>query len=391
MAEFDDLISGALDDFRDTEAGTAGFTPGAATVRATVKRRRTVRLTTMSVLGALLIAAPIAAFAADPHGNNPPPTPGESVTTAPVPVSPSTSAAPSTSPSVPVSAPPDGRLTAAAIGAVKVTIPAYFYDECATKQVKLPAKDQLEKEPWIEKVVYTDLDGDQALETAALVYCRAGETPWTQVVGFDRDADGNIVVLGAVVAHSPYFVVADIRARTGGGIVADVQDIFPCCGVDPDDVRHQQREYGWDGTKVRQLAGPLWFGDPGRVTDLKLTVTDVVLGPVVDGKRTGTAKFTVKNNGSKPSGRFAVSLNCLWACGAGPAPFGDWVFGTYEAPHAPIAAGQQVTETITVTVAADFTGGTARASLHVMGLNDTKSIDDPNPDDNTATMRIRTS
>lgn len=389
MSEFDDLISGAVGDFRDAEAGIPAITPGADAVRATVKHRRTVRLTTLSVVGALLIAAPIAAFAADPHGNNPPPTPGESVTTVPVGPSPSEAAPTSTAP-----APPDGTLTAAQIGAVKVTIPAFRGDWCPTKQIKLPASmPTSQAKAWVAKVVHTDLDGDPALETAALILCQRGETPSSEVVAFDRDAAGNVVVLGTIVADSQYFIVRDIKARDGGGIVAGVTDFIACCGSNPDDERHQQREYGWDGTKFRQLGGPASYGDPARITDLQVTVTEVVLGPVVDGKRTGTAKVTVKNNGPNPSGRFLVSLaNCSFNCFGPDVPaVKQTAFGTYESPHAPLAAGQQLSETLTVTVDASFTTGTVRVTVQATGLKDKHEIEDTNPDNNETTLKIRTS
>ncbi|MFF5235488.1 hypothetical protein [Dactylosporangium sp. NPDC000521] len=390
MSEFDDLINDALGDFRAAEATVPSVTPGTAAVRATVKHRRTVRLTTLSVLGALLIAAPIAAFASDPHGNNPPPTPADSVTPGPVdPVTPPSSPSAGAS----ASARPDGVITLEQLGAVKVDFPAFASGQCATKRVTLvTSRPKGETRAWVAKVVHTNLDDDSALETAALVLCQPGEAPASQVVAFDRDAAGNVVTLGQVVAEDSRANVRDISARTGGGIVADVSDSIACCGASPSSERHQQREYGWDGTKFRQLAGPSVFGDPGRATDLQVTVTDVVLGPVTDGKRTGTAKVTVKNNGPNPSGRFYVSLeNCSFACSGGSAAIPAWVFGTDQAPHAPLAAGDQLSMTITVTVDASFTEGTIEASVSAVGLNDMKGVNDPKVDNNRTTFRIRTS
>ncbi|GAB3860406.1 hypothetical protein ACFPIJ_27760 [Dactylosporangium cerinum] len=393
MSEFDDLIHGALDDFRDAEAGIPAVTPGTAAVRATVKRRRAVRFTTLSVLGALLIVAPIAAFAADPHGNNPPPNPAGSVTSAPTPTPVgSDPAGPSTAP--PTATPPDGVISVAQLRAVKVDFSAFQVGDCPTKAVTLlgsaPANGT---KAWVTKVVHTNLDADPALETAALILCRLGETPESQVIAFDRDASGAIVTLGTVISEGPRANVRDITARDGGGVVADVSDTIACCGSSPDDERHQQREYGWDGTKFRQLAGPTAFGDPARVTDLRITVTAVTLGPVTDGRRTGTATVTVKNNGPKPSGRFRVNIkNCSFACNADPAVFDPSLFGAGSVPHAPLPAGEQISMTMTITVVDPaFTGGTFDATVEAIGLNDRKGIDDLHPADNTATVRIRVS
>ncbi|MET7400999.1 hypothetical protein ABZS66_46720 [Dactylosporangium sp. NPDC005572] len=391
MSEFDDLINDAIGDFRSTEATTPAITPGTAAVRATVRHRRTVRLTTLSVLGAVLIAAPIAAFAADPHGNNPPPVPGNSITPTPVESATPLPASPSAEP------PPDGVITAAQLGAVTVDFPPFLSRQCDTTAVKLAisaGKGEIgQSTAWIEKVVHTDLDGDSALETAALVQCRSGETPRGQVLAFDRNADGAVVLLGVVVAEDSRYVVRDIAVRDGGGIVAEVSDFIACCGTEPGAERHQFREYGWEGGKFRQLAGPTAFGDPARVTDLQVTVTDVVLGPVVDGKRTGTAKVTVKNNGPHPSGRFRVGLgNCSFACaGPNPAFASSWVFGTYQAPHAPLPAGEQVSETVAITVDASFTEGSVEAAVSAVGMNDLKGIDDTKPENNAVIFKIRAS
>jgi len=394
MSEFDDLINNAVGDFRATEAAVAAAAPGAAAVRATVRHRRAVRITTLSVLGALVIAAPIAAFAADPHGNNPPPGPAGSVTPGPVesvtpgPVESKPPATAGTS----ASAPPNGVITLAQLGATTVEFPAFKSGHCATRGVTLAtSRPAGETRAWVETVVHTNLDDDPALETAALVLCQPGEAPASQVVAFDRNRAGKVVTLGQVVAEHERVNVRDISARDGGGIVADVSDTVACCGKPSSEERHQRREYGWDGTRFRQLAGPTLYGDPARLTDLRLTITDVVLGPVVDGKRTGTAKVTVENNGPKPSGRFYVSVwDCSFDCFRTKA-VPQSVFGTAQAPHAPLVSGDQVSMTITVTVAASFTEGTVQAEVRAVELDSTKRIDDVKPEDNGTTFRVRTS
>lgn len=78
--EFDYLLHDAFDDFTAAERAAAKQPPGTAAVRHTVAVRRRNRYTTLSVLGAVLIAIPVVTYAANPRGNNSPPLPGASVT-----------------------------------------------------------------------------------------------------------------------------------------------------------------------------------------------------------------------------------------------------------------------------------------------------------------------
>ncbi len=380
MSEFDDLISHALGDFRAAEVATPGLTPGVAAVRATVKHRRTVRLATLSVLGALLIAVPIAAFAADPRGNNPPPTPGESRTPGPVG---SASPAPNQAPSLA----PDGVITLGQLSATVVDLPAWS-DTCPAMNVNLATADpKTAQRVWVAKIVYTNLDDDPALETAALLFCRVGEAPQSQVVAFDRDDSGKIRTLGQVVSNGYKLNVRDIGVRAEGGITADVSDMVACCDTPVSREQHQQREYGWNGTKFAQLGGPTVFGDPTRVTDLEVIVADVTLGPAIDGKRSAAVTVTVKNNGSNPSGRFQVGFgNCTFNC-AGGMPF--WAWGSYGTYHAPLAPGEQASTTINFSFEAKTQGGDVEARLIVVGVDSDREISDLNPTNDTTVFHIR--
>jgi hypothetical protein len=58
---------------------------------------------------------------------------------------------------------------------------------------------QARSEVYAEKVVETNLDDDADLETAAWVKCELDKEYISQVVGYERDAAGGIVSLGAVV------------------------------------------------------------------------------------------------------------------------------------------------------------------------------------------------
>ena len=74
---YDELIGEAFDEFTGA-AAPAVRAAGTAAVRSTVAHRRKVRLTTLSALGVLLLAVPVAALAANPWGNNGPPDVGAS-------------------------------------------------------------------------------------------------------------------------------------------------------------------------------------------------------------------------------------------------------------------------------------------------------------------------
>jgi hypothetical protein len=101
--QFDNMLHDAFDDFAAAERSTAKQAPGAAAVRRTVAVQRRNRYTMLGVLGAVLIALPVAAYAANPRGNNSPPVPGASATLAQSP-SATASATPSDSPSASTSA-----------------------------------------------------------------------------------------------------------------------------------------------------------------------------------------------------------------------------------------------------------------------------------------------
>jgi hypothetical protein len=386
MTEFyDDLINDALGDFRDQDAATSGLAPGADEVRSVVKRRRRVRLTVLSVVSALAVAAPIAAFATNPHRNNAPPLPNDSggpgVVMSASPDSSRPSAAPPSVPGI------DGRITLGQLAATTVDIPPFQTDTCPAHKVRLVSKSTVTQEMWVAKLVYTNLDDDPALETAALLSCRSGEAPENQVVAFDRDASGKIRSLGRVVGQGYKLNVRDISARASGGVTADVSDIVACCDTPVSQEQHQHRSYAWNGTKFAQVGGPAVFGDPARVTDLAVRVSDVTLGPASDGKRSGSATVTVKNNGPNPSGRFQVGFgNCTFSCAAG-MPFFAW--GDHNTYHAPLASGQQATTTVNFSFDAGTPGGTIEAFLTAVSVDSDKQISDLKPANDTTTFHVR--
>ncbi|MEV8516112.1 hypothetical protein [Dactylosporangium sp. NPDC051484] len=103
--QFDHLLNDAFDDFAAAERSTAEQAPGTAAVRRTVAVQRRNRYTMLSLLGAVLVAIPVAAYATNPRGNNSPPLPGSSVTAS---SSPSRTASASPSPSESATTTPTG-------------------------------------------------------------------------------------------------------------------------------------------------------------------------------------------------------------------------------------------------------------------------------------------
>ena len=389
---YDDLINDALSEFHTAEATVPGLVPGAAAVRATVKRRRTTRYAMIGVLGAILVILPMAAFAANPRGNNSPPLPADSPTIV-EPASPTPSETPSASAS---QAPPaiDGRISLDKLTSTEVDFPPFdTYGVCPKQRAKLAKTEDrsaMPPRPWVVgKLVYTNLDDDPALETAALLLCRTGETQDSQVVAFDLDAAGKIRTLGAIVVQGDMLHIRDIAVRTAGGITADVSDMIACCDTPKSREQHQTREYAWNGTRFAQVGGPTVWGDPRYVTDLKVTVTDVTLGPVVNGQRTGKATVTVKNNGPNPSGRFQVTFtDCSFSCAGATFPWVVWgtKVGDY---HAPLAAGQSATATVELSFTADTPGGDIAAQVKIVSRTDDKAMTDPDTTNNLAKFHVK--
>jgi len=249
---YDELITDAFDSFASAVAPSVRAA-GTGAVRMTVNHRRKVRITTLSVLGALLFAVPVVAFAANPRGNNPPPGPATSATMEPT-VEPS--AEPSVTASAKPSTPPapDGRITLPQLVAGPVEVPAWSraFSNCGHGRIQLKADTLKESEVFVKKVVHTNLDGDEALETAAQLACRSGDPAPEQVVAYDRDANGHIVLLGRVYGQvDDVEYTRDMAARPDGGLKVTV--CVGGCGSDPPANNYQDREYAWDGTTFARI------------------------------------------------------------------------------------------------------------------------------------------
>lgn len=240
-----DLFNDALGEFHAAEGVSTMPPAGAATIRAIVQRRRRVKVTTLSLLGALLIAVPVAAFAANPRGNNPPPVAQSSTPTA----------APTPTPSQ--SQAPEARFTVAQLVAAAAEVPrGTGWVNCPIKVAAKPGS-QREHAVFVEKVVHTNLDSDPALETAAWVWCYLYDDYISQVAAYDIDPDGRPQSLGAVVLPLEDHDITDLTQRPGGGVSIVVA--WDTYSPEPGDPESQVREFAWDGTRFTQVAGPTAF------------------------------------------------------------------------------------------------------------------------------------
>jgi hypothetical protein len=293
MSEFrDDLISEALGEFYASEAGAGQPTPGAHTARATVARRRKIKFTTLSVLGVLLVVVPIAAFAANPRGNNSPPD----IAATP------TATADAPSPSATPTTPPK-PITIEDLVAAGIPIPKFSASNCKTT-IGPKSASQTEDDVFVEKLVIANLDGDAEQETAAWVKCTQYEEYLSQVVGYERDAAGEIISLGAMVKEPPHpNDFTSLEAIAGGGLLVTVE--FDTYSPEPDDPEGQRRAFAWRDGAFRQIEGPTEFKRANA--DLKLTVLGDLIWPKA-GQSTATLKLRVENKGPEAAPQFLIDF-----------------------------------------------------------------------------------
>jgi hypothetical protein len=100
-------------------------------------------------------------------------------------------------------------------------------------------------------IAHFNSDSDDDFETAALIHCRQAVS---QVVVYDRDAEGKIVLMGQVTAEGKdqsqrdiHYLFASLSGRT---LMVNMSPP----GVDISIT--QDREYSWDGSKFIQVGGP---------------------------------------------------------------------------------------------------------------------------------------
>lgn len=285
---------------------------GPAAVRTTVRRRRRIAVTTAAAVAVALIVGPVAGYAALNRGPAPPPP---ASVTSPTPTdSPSPSVSPSASPTQSASATPaapDGRISRATLLKAKLNLPDWQADApawCTTNGVRLRdmANASAQKAPTLMTTVYADADGDGAQETVAILGCLLGEAAAQQVVVFDRDQQGHIVILGQVTsteegaaASGGIEWITDLRTATPGSVQVQVADLQPCCDTPEAWAQKQWRTYGWTGLHFTQTGGPTTFGPNPLFTDLGITASDVVFSTRPDDTswRHATMTVTIRNAG----------------------------------------------------------------------------------------------
>ncbi|MEV6969220.1 hypothetical protein AB0M47_29325 [Hamadaea sp. NPDC051192] len=374
MNEFDQdaLLTGAFSEFSAASAPTVRPL-GAQAVRGEVAHRRKVRAVALGVVAALVIALPVAGYAAFGRDSQAPPTPGTSIVPTP-----SASESPSPSPSVSASPAPDGRITIAQLTAGKVDVPSWgkVTDNadwnCNDGRIKLhKPNDAPTGETSVEQVAYANLDADASLETAALLWCHPGEMIIAQVVIFDRDATGKIVMLGKVFRGT----IWSVKANSSAGVDLAVADFDACCETPVILPMRQTRTFGWDGTKVAQLAGPTAFTTHTKPIDMKVAITKTVWGDIKDYHRTATITVKVTNKGPVASNSFVLFSNSG----------GDEHLAGFDEVHPALAAGASTTVTLKIKFDVRYDTSFV-ASLWEQGV---VGIGDKNRDDNSAQLDLK--
>lgn len=243
-----------------------------------------MKVTTFSVVGALLVAVPIAAFAAHPRGNNPPPDVLESAMPAPA---------------------RDALFERADLWRAKAPVPAVpGWEGCDTHVTTELPSDAPYLDVFAYEAIHTNLDDDSGLETAVLVECRMSGKPVSQVVGYDIGAAGEPVSLGTVVNPLNPGHISGLSRRIGGGVIVTVMYSHD---YSPDNPEPPKREFAWDGKGFRQVGGPTAFPERG-LGDLSVTAGPLVLHPLDNGVRTGSITVTVRYEGASPTPFLRIDL-----------------------------------------------------------------------------------
>ncbi len=211
-----------------------------------------------------------------------------------------------TSQSTTASVPLDGRITIDQLIAHRVTIPAAWPSSMCPTGLQVLHRGSMAKVNHdsnadllhVYKVVYTNLDTDRSLETAALVTCQFGEAATGQVIAFDRNAAGRIVTKGTIASG----VIWSLSARSDGGVTVDISDMEACCSTPKAVELHQTRSYAYRSGRFVQVAGPSTFVPHTQRIDLAIRIDSVTWSARANGRRTGTITVTITNNSTVRSG-----------------------------------------------------------------------------------------
>jgi hypothetical protein len=300
MSDFDldNLLAGAVADYHDHTLPQIK-PAGTAAARATATHRKRVHAAAMSLAALVVVAVPIAGYAATQHNHNGPPTGvGASSTASP-------EATPSATPSAPAS-PTHTRapVTQQDLANATLDLPSWGEERsfCPHGRVTLHNGDIAWTWPAgyqggmanLRKAATVDVDGDGSADAVGVFFCGISDPGSELAVAFRRAADGSITTMGTVGADVDQ--ITDVRAGANSTVDLRVSDLNGS-----DDVAHiqqvvQWRTYRWTGTGFAQTAGPTAF--TVSRPEVTATISDLTFDPAAGGKRVGTLTVSVHNGGS---------------------------------------------------------------------------------------------
>ncbi|GAB4057835.1 hypothetical protein GCM10028775_62680 [Catellatospora paridis] len=184
---------------------------------------------------------------------------------------------------------------------------------------------------WVDSYTEADVDGDGDGDLVAILRCGEGpESPGTEVIAFRR-VNGRPVTMGRIVGTRDGFGGIHQVAWTDVGVEVELSEHYADGGKQT--VPFQTRTYRFDGTKVRQVAGPTTFETKPRYANLRVDATDLTLRRTADGSYSGHLTVTVANRGDADVRDLELHLRLRgdWLKLAGPG----WAMCTREDFAAP--------------------------------------------------------
>ncbi|SCL13637.1 hypothetical protein GA0070624_0192 [Micromonospora rhizosphaerae] len=317
MAEPDDaLLGGEFSAYRETLL-PAVHPAGPTAARETARRRRRRSAAAAAAVAVLTLTIPVVGWATIGRDQGRPPTP--TGTLPPVPTdteSPTATATPMPSPTATGGA--QRPISRADLLAATVDVPEWPAGApCASGPTPLTDPPGRPGEVILSGFVgaYGDVDRDGVKEPVALIRCLVSKGSYPeQVVAFDRDAAGRVVVLGRIFRsdqEKPEWLYS-LSVRPDGLVRVEVTDVVPVDGRVPDESHRQWRGFRWNGSDFVQTDGPLSFsptsnagGTGGAVTApprpsappvFAVLASNVVYGPRdAGGRRGGSTSVTFEN------------------------------------------------------------------------------------------------
>jgi hypothetical protein len=326
MSDFDldALLAGAVSDYRD-ETSSLINPEGTGAAIAMAKHRRKVHAMAMSALAAVLIVAPVAAYAAVDHNRHGPPVlPAGSASPSPSAVA---SVEPSTPPPSPASTPSStdssGANSVTAFKNATLDLPGWASPSCPHGRTRFH-DGKAGDFTTINAVNVGDVTGDGSPDVVAMIGCRPGEGAENQVIVFHVSGDGTISTTGVVVQPAPNAKAFDDQIQnvadmhiSGATITVHVGDYETTYTDNNARGIYQDRIYGWNGHEFAQTGGPTSFSAASSV-HLSISKAQVQFGTAKNGTRKGTVTVTSTTEATR---RSSMS-GCLSFCRITPPPWG---------------------------------------------------------------------